>query len=849
MAMSTCCACTNPTPSDDAQRVGEWTRLAIAALVAGQSMIFGLAVNLSPPDPSSRLVIHCVLAASSVVVFLLAGLPILREAWDAALRGRIVIDQLFLAGIAAAFGVSVHSTLTGYGSIYYEVVAILVAISMFGKLVGERRRQAALEAAKALGREFETCERLTCCGGTETVNASTIEIGDKLLVRAGAPVPADGIVLEGTAFVRETALTGEPFPVVKRPGDTVFAGGYSLDGVLTIEATSAGNDRRLDGILATVREAQSRASRLQREADRLVAWFLPSVLAVSAATFAFWTWRESWIVGVFNGLAVVLVACPCSMGLATPVGIWSALAALAKRGIVPRDGDLVEKLSRIDTVVFDKTGTLGEEELERVDFIEAPGVDRAALLKGVARLEASSTHPVAKAFRMTGVEAVPVTLIAGAGLEGLVDGTAYRIGNKSLVPTGQEALAASLESSLKGEAAHLVYIVAGGALTGIAALREKLREGAKSTLEELAQLGLRCEIMTGDRPEAAAAHGLPNVHAGLAPADKTRLVRDLEASGRRVLFVGDGVNDAPAMSEATAALAIGSGSALARETATGELASSDLSAVPFAITRCRQAVGAIHTNIRIAACYNIIGISLAACGIIHPVLAAVLMLVSSFTVTWRALALTGNAALPVSKPILPAVPWRLIIPSATLALQGPLIVYLGGFQGAAALGFVGMFLLAGILCWAALVRRPITRLAEMTLGMFSLGGIAMLVGWWADAGFASVVRDGVCLCSCADSTMGLGMFAKLNWMDASMVLASLQMVAFEKPGRGRLLCWVAGVFGMLIGMEAAAWIMSHVSPAQPGLLFFATYGAMMLGMSAGMVSACTSLQRLKEEFA
>ena len=136
MAMSTCCACTNPTPSDDAPRVGEWTRLAIAALVAGQSMIFGLAVNLSPPDPSSRLVIHCVLAASSVVVFLLAGLPILREAWDAALRGRIVIDQLFLAGIAAAFGVSVHSTLTGYGSIYYEVVAILVAISMFWKLVG-----------------------------------------------------------------------------------------------------------------------------------------------------------------------------------------------------------------------------------------------------------------------------------------------------------------------------------------------------------------------------------------------------------------------------------------------------------------------------------------------------------------------------------------------------------------------------------------------------------------------------------------------------------------------------------------------------------------------------------------
>lgn len=812
-------------------------------------MIFSLAVNLSPPDSSSRLVIHCVLGASSVLVFLLAGLPILREAWEAALRGRIVIDQLFLAGIAAAFGISVHSTLTGYGSIYYEVVAILVAISMFGKLVGKRRRQAALEAAKALGREFETCERLTCGGGTETVNASSIEAGDRLLVRPGAPVPADAIVLEGTAFVCETALTGEPFPVVKRPGDTVLAGGYSLDGVLTIEASSAGNDRRLDGILAIVRDAQARPSRLQREADRLVTWFLPTVLAVSTATFAFWTWKESWVVGVFNSLAVVLVACPCSMGLATPVGIWSALATLAKRGIVPRDGDLVEKLSRIDTVVFDKTGTLGEEELERVDFIEAPGINRSALLKAVARLEASSTHPVARAFRMPGIEPVPVTLLAGAGLEGAVDDTSYRVGNQSLLPADQRQFAENLESSLKGEAAHLVYIVSNGALVGIAALREKLRKGAKSTLEELAQLGIRCEIMTGDRPEAAAAHGLPNVHAGLAPADKTRLVRDLEATGRKVLFVGDGVNDAPAMSEATAALAIGSGSALARETATGELASSDLSAVPFAITRCRQAVDAIHTNIRIAACYNIVGISLAAFGIIHPVLAAVLMLVSSFTVTWRALAQTGDATCPVSRPMLPAVPWRLIVPSSTLALQGPLIVYLGGFQGPAAFGFVGLFLLSGILCWTALVRRPITRLAEMSLGMFSLGGVAMLAGWWADAGFAAVVRNGVCLCGCADSTMGLGMFAKLNWMDATMALASLQMLAFEKPGRGRFLCWVAGLFGMLIGMEIAAWIMSHILPMEPGMLFFATYGAMMLGMSTGMVSVCAFFQRLGEETA
>ncbi len=815
-------------------------RLAIAGLVAGQSMIFGLAASISPPTGTARLVIHGALAVSAVAVFLLAGLPVWREAVAAARRGRIVIEQLFLAGMLAAFGASVHCTLTGYGHVYYEVVAILVAIYTFGKLLGEKRRRAALDAARTLGAEFDIAELLACDGTTRRVRAASIEVGDRILVRENAAIPNDGVIEEGTAFVRETALTGEPFPVVKRPGDFVMAGSYSVDGLLSIRATVAGTARRLDALLESVKAAQERPSDLQREADRLVAWFLPAVLTIAVATFVFWTWRESWIVGLFNSLAVILVACPCSMGLATPVGVWSALAALAGRGIFAKDSNLVEQLAGVDTVVFDKTGTLGEEELERVDFVEAPGQNRTTLLADIASLEASSNHPVARAFRASGAASVTTTLLPGAGIEGAVNGCQLRVGNIDVVPLGERANAEKLAATLRGSGggSHTVFVVADGRVVASALLRERLRDSARAAISELEQMGIRCEVMTGDRAQAAAAHGLPNVQAGLSPDDKARAIRALRADGRRALFVGDGVNDAPAMSEAHAAFAIGSGSELARETATADLNSGDLSAVPFAISRSRQALRAIRGNLRFAAAYNAIGIALAVTGILHPVAAALLMLASSFTVTWRALS-------PSEAPLKKAragIPWRVVLPATALALQGPAIVYLGGFHGFTAAGFVLLFLITGVACGVWLARRAFSPFAEMALGMFSIGGLAMLGGWWADAGFAAVVRDGACLCGCVKSNMGLGLFAKINWMDVSMLAASVPGMMIERNPRNRWTCWLAGVVGMLVGMEAAAWLMTLIPMTMPHVNFFGTYGAMMFGMCLGMILACGTWQ-------
>jgi len=612
--------------------------MAFAGLVAGQSMILGLALNLSPPSGTTRAILHGVLALSAVVVFLLVGLPLLRGAIAALKQGRIVVEQMFLAGIFGAFGASLVSTLTGAGHIYYEVVAILLAIYTFGRLIGDRSRAAAIDAAQSLGREFDTCERLAADGSASQTAVREILAGDMILVPAGAAIAIDGIVIDGVAFVNEAALTGEPYPVVRRAGDTVLAGSHTVDGMLRIRATADGARRRLDGVLASVRAAQARPSHLEKEADRIVAWFLPAVLLVALGTFWFWTVRSGWPAGLFNALAVVLVACPCSMGLATPIGVWSALAALARRGIVASTSDLVERVAGVKMVVFDKTGTLSGEQLEMVDCVCAPGVDRGELLAAVSAIEAASSHPIAQAFRHLAPAgaAQEVQLIPGAGIRGRVNGKEWVIGNDGILADSDRELAQTLRSAIHGtsDAGQMIHVLRAGELVAVILLREMMRDSARETIRSLETAGLACAVLTGDSAESAAIHDLPNVHASLSPVGKAACLASL-AAGRKTLFIGDGVNDAPALAEAHVSLSIASGSAIARDVAMGEI--RDIGAVPYAIFRCRATVRAIRWNLLISGGYNVIGIVLAAAGVLHPVVAALLMMASSVTASWRAL--------------------------------------------------------------------------------------------------------------------------------------------------------------------------------------------------------------------
>ncbi len=863
LAATSCCG--GAGDAELARSAREWLRLGLAGLVAGQAMIFGLAVNLSPVSGTARWIIHGALAISAVAVFLLAGLPILRESWRGLRSGRVVFEQLFLLGIFGAFAASVHSSITGEGHVYYEVVAILVAIYTFGTLLARRRREALEQALRRMGDEFDACELITPCGGLRTVPVAEIRPGDEVMVAPHAGIPVDGTVTGGTALVSEMALTGEPHPVVKRTGDAVLAGSRVEDSALRIRAVSAGRSRRLDALLASVAEARRRPCTTQREADRLVAWFLPAVMVVAVLTTVGWTLHSGWITGVFNGLAVLLVACPCSMGLATPVAIWSALGALARRGLIARSGDAIEALARVDTVVFDKTGTLSEETARLVDFVVRPGVDREELRRQAGALQTASHHPVARALR-EGLHAPEepareVRILPGTGLEGRVaGGSLLQAGNSSLLQPEDAADAAALRAQLITPEAggHEIFLRRDGRLCGLAILRETLRASAPEAVQRLDTMGLDTIVMTGDRAENAARFGFRHCLAGLTPAGKLEEVRALKAAGRTVLFTGDGINDAPAMAEVPVSIALASGSGLPRETASMEFLGQDLRAIPQAVALARATTGSIRRNLLFAACYNLAGITLAAAGWLDPVVAALLMLVSSMTVTWRVLRETQDGGLErlafrPSRPRKQAVRglprWERLTAGAALALQGPVLAWLGGFGAATAAGFTVLFGLAGLLAAFGSRGRAWTPPARMTLAMVSLGGLAMLAGWWADAGFAAVVRDGACLCGCAKSNMGWGLLAQFTWMDGGMLLAALPGLFVGREAArafpARLGCWLAGVAGMLLGMEAAAWVLAGLPVTAPGGQFFLTYAAMVTGMCGGMLVGCLAAEKLR----
>ncbi len=869
--MSACCH--NPTsceePSEQLvlnREAKTWLRIGMAGLLAAQAMIFSLAVNMSPVEGSARWILHGALALSALGVFLLAGLPILRASWDALRQGRIVFEQFFLVGIFGAFSASAHSSLTGTGGVYYEVVAVLVAIYTFGTILARQRRDVLRRSIEKIGAAFDLCQRVDSAGHRETVTVDRIEPGDEVLVGAGEGIPVDGQVSGGVALVDEAALTGEPYPVVKRAGDAVQAGSRVEDSTLRIAAVSRGRSRRLDTLLRSIEDARKNPGRIQREADRLVSWFLPLVLVIAALTTLGWTLHRGWITGVFNGLAVLLVACPCAMGLATPVAIWSALAALAKRGLFARGGDAIEALALTDTAVFDKTGTLSESDARIVDFVVAPGVDRARLLREIAAVQTGSGHPIARAFRSAAAAdstllARAIRVLPGAGIEGtLPDGTALQIGNDGILAPGDRRDTLHDQLATGEEGGHEIFIRRDGRLCGLAVVRESLRDSAREAMAQMKTLGIRTIVMTGDREENAARFGFDECLAGLAPDAKLREVEKLRAAGHKVLFIGDGINDAPAMAAATTSIAMGAGSELPRETAGLELNGQDLRVVPQSIALCRATVRAIRRNIAFAACYNIFGIGLAAAGILHPIAAALIMLVSSLTVTWRVLRETSDTALQKAaaqdRPLAAGKVWDFpqferVVFAAALALQGPVIAWLGGFHGAGAAGFVILFLAAAaaVLLWSR--DRAWSPAARMTMAMFSVGGLAMLAGWWADAGFAAVVRDGVCLCGCAQSNMGLGLLAKFTWMDAGMLLAALPGLFVDqeifRSVSSRLWCWTAGLAGMFVGMEISAVALAGLPVTAASAQFFLTFAAMVLGMCLGMLAGCETARRLVAE--
>ncbi len=621
-----------------------WLRIGIGLAVAGQAMVFGLAVNVTPADGAGYWVVHGGLMTAALLVLLFLGGDLVGAAWRALRERRISIDLLFLVTLAGAFVGSLVSTFTRTGAIYYEVVAVLIVVHTLGKLIGARSRLAALSAVDRTRERFARARVRLADGSVAPKAVAAISTDDRVLTGPGEEIAVDGVIESGRSYILETSMTGEWRPVSRGPGDGVLAGTHAVDGDLVIVPQPG--PRRLDRILDEVERARVAPSGLQAQADRLMRLFLPVVVGVSLVTFGVWWWGAGvpWTEALFNAMAVLLVACPCAMGLATPIAVWSGLARLVKLGVVARTGDLLDVLGRCDRICIDKTGTLSEERLDVIEWrtAEAWRAREDWLRSAVAALEAGLNHPVARALAVGGQvtdepEDCPSSqrreprdlrreVVAGAGVRGTVDGRTVAVGEWGLHGFAGEPPAA---------AAKAVWVSVDGELAATVWLGERWRAGLSEALAGLAELGVAVEVLTGDRHPPDDL-GVP-VFGGLSPEEKVLRVEAQGAAGRCVLFVGDGVNDAAAMTAAAGSIAIGGGADLARASAMGTMAGDDLRVLPRAIRLGRTVRRGIHGNLRFAASYNVTGMALAAAGWLHPVVAALLMVGSSLAVGVRAL--------------------------------------------------------------------------------------------------------------------------------------------------------------------------------------------------------------------
>jgi heavy metal translocating P-type ATPase len=619
-------------------------RIGLSLVLAGQGMVFGLGYNNAlraghAPDYGSPLywILHGGLIFSALAVVALLGGPLFRETRDALRERRLSVEALFVLSAAGALGGSLVSTVTGTESVYYEVVSIVLCVYAIGKQIGAVQKGRVGQAVAAFRNAFDTAVVRDEAGLRKTLPVADVRPGQRVLIGPGDPVPVDGKITTGAGYLRETALTGEPAPVSRGPGDRVLAGTWSVDATLEVVRSGDGT-RSVDRILDMLAAAPQIPSRLQVEADRLMQHFVPLVTATAVGTFAGWLLLSAvpWWEALFNAMAVLLVACPCALGLAMPTGIWAGLFHLSQRGIIGRHGSLIDALADCDAVVFDKTGTLSqfESEVTLIPFTDSDASEELAA--EVASLARSSRHPVSSAIAALSPDEREVTGLVvhpGRGMEGRVAGVHLLMGERDWLEDRGIAVPPGFPD-VPGKPVHLARE---GAYTGCVLLQERLRPEAESSLLALREMGLACRILSGDPVPSRPRLGEIPVEGGLSPEAKAERVREWSESGKAVLFVGDGVNDVLAMEASRASLGIELGAALATEYADGVLSGGRVAVLPGAIRQARLLKERLQGNLRFALGYNLIGMALAAGGLLHPVVAALLMVGSSTVVSFRAL--------------------------------------------------------------------------------------------------------------------------------------------------------------------------------------------------------------------
>lgn len=636
------------------------SRLMLNAFLAMMVMVLSLALysdfffdDWGQLGQGTRSMLQAIAMLFATPAVLMLALPILEDAvFTFQVYHRLTTSALIAVGSLAAYGLSVYATFTGTGHTYFETAVMTLLLVTLGRWLDARTQVEGNKALdKLLARTPAEASLLTSDERERRVPVTQLHPGDRIRVRPGENFAVDGQVVGGEGSVDEASITGESTPAYKGPGHTVYAGTINLDGSFVVEATHTGDDRVMGKLIRLLEESRLKRAPIEQLADRVAGYFTPLVIALAGVTLLYWTWQAGFETGLLTALAVLLIACPCALGVATPLTLWAALGRAAQKGILIRNSLTLETLSRVRRIFLDKTGTLTTGRPTLVEIVCDPQLASPdiRLLQFAAALEQGSEHPLAQGIRdaaekrhLAQLSVDRFRALPGLGVSGCVDGQRILAGNWRLVEQHNLALSGSLRQARERlEQAGLTVVHVGwqGKVQGLLGFAETIRPTAQPALADMRQRGLAVQVLTGD--SRAAANALSQkldvpVQSELLPHDKVQVIESAEAEAP-VAMVGDGLNDAPALARATVGIALGCGTDITREAADISLLGNDLTLVAWTTALARRVYRTIGWNLAWAFTYNVIGIGLAMAGLLHPVLAAAAMVLSSALVVGNSL--------------------------------------------------------------------------------------------------------------------------------------------------------------------------------------------------------------------